>query len=336
MKRITLILVVMVLLVSGAPVFAGGAGEEDVYEATFAHVVSADIAKGRAATMFAELVEERSDGRIRIEVFPDSQLGNDREITEQMQLGDIEFNAPFTGVLPAFVEQTQLFDLPFAFPDNETIFSAMHGDLGEIMDEYLQDEGLRTLGFWAGGFKQITHRNAIRSPSDIAGSRIRVSQSPLLISQFEALGANAIDIPFAELYTALQQGTVDGQENSLANIYTRQFFEVQDYMTLSNHGYLGYVFLVSDDWYQSLPDDLQQIVDEVATEVNEWQWEQAIAEDEEYLSQLRGTSMEIIELSDSERQEFVDATASVYDVFANTVSGGSELLQALYSVRGFE
>lgn len=337
MRRI-ISLVLMMALVTGALFAAGQAdakmAEEKVYKATFAHVVRPTIAKGVAADMFADMVRERSNGRIDISVYPDSQLGNDREITEQMQLGDIEFNAPFTGVLPAFVPQTQLFDLPFGFSNSQHVYNAMHGEVGEILNEYLLKQGLRVLGYWDGGFKAMTNNSRpIRTPADMKGLRFRVSQSPLLISQFAALGASGVDIAFAELYTALQQGTIDGQENSLANIFTRRFYEAQKYMTVSEHGYLGYVFLVSEPFYQSLPNDLKKIIDEVAEEVSIWQWEQARAEDLEYLVKLRGTNMEVIELTAAEKQRFVDATKSVYDVFRNSVDGADKLIEALEKSR---
>jgi C4-dicarboxylate-binding protein DctP len=327
----------MVVLVAGS-LFAAGqsetAAEDKVFEATFAHVVRPTIAKGKAAEMFADLVRERSNGRLDISVYPDSQLGNDREITEQMQLGDIEFNAPFTGVLPAFVPQTQLFDLPFAFADSQGAYDAMHGPVGDILNPFLLQQGLRVLGYWDGGFKHITNNlRPVRTPADMAGMRIRVSQSPLLLSQFAALGANGVDIAFAELYTALQQGTVDGQENTLANIFTRRFYEAQKHLTLSEHGYLGYAFLVAESFYQSLPDDLKQIVNETADEVSVWQWEQARLEDAEYLRQLRETDIEIVELTAAEKQAFLEATASVYDVFRSSVPGGDELVEALEQSR---
>ena len=337
MRRI-ISLILMVALVTGALFAAGQAdaqpAEDKVFEATFAHVVRPTIAKGVAADMFADMVRERSNGRLDISVYPDSQLGNDREITEQMQLGDIEFNAPFTGVLPAFVPQTQLFDLPFAFDDSFHAYDAMHGAVGEILNAYLLKQGLRVLGYWDGGFKHMTNNaRPIHTPADMSGLRFRVSQSPLLISQFAALGANGVDIAFAELYTALQQGTIDGQENTLANIFTRRFYEAQKYLTLSGHGYLGYAFLVSEGFYQSLPNDLQKIVDEVAEEVSVWQWEQARAEDMEYLKKLRETDIEITELSAAEKQAFVDATKSVYDVFRDSIEGADKLIEALEQSR---
>lgn len=310
--------------------------QEEQYVLQFAHVVRPTIAKGRAADYFAELVEERSNGRIKVEVFPDSQLGTDAEITDQMQIGTIQMNAPFTGVLPSYVPQFQLFDLPFLFPDKKVAYDAMHGPVGDILNQHLLDVGLRSLGYWDGGFKHFTNSiRPIETPKDIEGLAFRVSQSPLLISQFKALGAGGISIAFAELYTALQNGTVDGQENTLDNIYSRGFYEVQDYLTISKHGYLGYVVLISEDFYQSLPADLQQIIEEVVAEVTEWQWELAASEENEYLENLRNSGIHITELTPEQEQAFIEATAIVYDEFEENVPGGKELLEAIREVRGY-
>jgi C4-dicarboxylate-binding protein DctP len=333
MKRMVFVVMIMVLTASfafAAPQQEQAAPDTRVFEATFAHVVRPTIAKGLAADRFADLVKERSNGRLLIKVYPDSQLGTDREITEQMQLGDIQFNAPFTGVLPAFVPQTQLFDLPFAFADSEAAYNAMHGPVGEVLNPFLLQQGLRVLGYWDGGFKHMTNNiRPLRRPADLAGMRFRVSQSPLLISQFQALGASGIDIAFAELYTALQQGTVDGQENTLANIFTRRFYEAQKHMTLTAHGYLGYAFLVSEKFYQSLPNDLKKIVDDTAAEVSLWQWEMARKEDLDFLNRLRQTGITITELTPAEKKAFLDATRSVYDTFERSVPGAKALIEAL-------
>jgi C4-dicarboxylate-binding protein DctP len=307
-------------------------GNEEEYVIKFAHVVSASTAKGKAADKFAELLEERTDGRIKVEVFPDSQLGADREITEQMQSGAIQMNAPFTGVLPSFVKQFEAFDLPYLFKDRDVAYNAMNGKLGDILGEQLEKQGLRTLGYWDGGFKHLTNSvHPIEKPEDLDGLKMRVSQSPLLISQFKAMGAGGVSIDFSELYTALQTKTVDGQENPLANIVSKKFYEVQDYLTLSGHGYMGYVLMISDQFYQKLPEDLQKTVDEVATEVSKWQWEQAAADEEAYMKTLEESGIEITELSDEQKQEFMDATEKVYDEFKK-MEGSQELLDAIKEV----
>lgn len=308
---------------------SGKAEEKGEYVIKFAHVVSASTAKGKAAEKFKELLEERTDGQIKVEVFPDSQLGADREITEQMQSGTIQMNAPFTGVLPAFVKQFEVFDLPFLFKDRDHVKRAVNGELGEIFNQHLEKQGLRALGYWDGGFKHLTNsKHTIQKPEDLDGLKMRVSQSPLLISQFQAMGAGGVSIDFAELYTALQTKTVDGQENPLSNIVSKKFYEVQDYLTLSAHGYMAYPLIISEQFYQTLPADLQKAVDEVAAEVTDWQWEQSAKDEEAYIKTIKESGIEITELSDSDKEAFIQATSGVYEDFKE-VEGSQELLDAI-------
>nr|WP_304413212.1 TRAP transporter substrate-binding protein [Geomicrobium sp. JCM 19039] len=155
-----------------------------------------------------------------------------------------------------------------------------NGELGEMMDDYLLEAGLRGLGFWDGGFKQLTtSTHAIESIEDLSGLTMRVSQSPLLMSQFQSWGATGVSVDFSELYTSLQQGTVDGQENPLSNIVSQNLYEAQSFLTYSDHGYMGYVLMISDSFYQDLPGDLQVIIEEVADETTEWQFQQSLASD---------------------------------------------------------
>lgn len=337
LSLLSISMVVLMLVLSGCGKSTesngGKSGEESgdkkQYTIKFAHVVSASTAKGKAAEHFGKLLEERTDGQIKVEIFPDSQLGADREITEQMQSGTIQMNAPFTGVLPSFVKQYEVFDLPFLFSDRDVARKAMDGKLGELLNKRLEQQGLRALGYWDGGFKHLTNsKRPIEGPEDLKGMKIRVSQSPLLISQFKAMGAGGVSIDFSELYTALQTKTVDGQENPLSNIVSKKFYEVQDYMTLSSHGYMAYPLLISNDFYQKLPEDLRKAVDEVAAEVNDWQWDMAAADEEEYMKTLKASKVKITELNEQQIKDFKEATKKVYDEFKN-VEGSQELLDAV-------
>lgn len=306
-----------------------GGSDKEEYTIKFAHVVSASTAKGKAAEKFKELLEERTDGQIKVEVYPDSQLGTDREIMEQMQSGTIQMNAPFTGVLPSFVKQFEVFDLPFLFKDREHVQRAVDGELGEIFNKHLESQGLMALGYWDGGFKHLTNsKTPIKSPEDLDGLKMRVSQSPLLIAQFEAMGAGGVSVDFAELYTALQTKTVDGQENPLSNIVSKKFYEVQDYLTLSAHGYMAYPLIISSKFYQELPADLQTAVNEVSAEVTEWQWEVAAADEDAYMKTVEESGIEITELSDADVEAFIEATSDVYEEFKK-VDGSQELLDAI-------
>ncbi|MFB5660465.1 TRAP transporter substrate-binding protein [Alteribacillus sp. HJP-4] len=306
------------------------ADAESEYVIEFAHVVTPSTAKGEAAEHFGELLEERTDGRMTVEIYPDSQLGSDREITEQMQSGTIQMNAPFTGVLPSFVPQYQVFDLPFLFDDRDHAFDSVNGELADSLNEYLTDADLRALGYWDGGFKHFTNsERPIESVEDMEGLSMRVSQSPLLTAQFDSWGAGGTSIDFSELYTALQQGTVDGQENPLSNIVSQNFYEVQDYMTYSAHGYMGYALLISESYYQELPEDLQEAVTEVAQETSEWQWEQSEQKEEEYAQTVEESDMEVTELTEEAKQGFIDASEGVYDQYVEEVEGGQEILDTI-------
>ncbi|MGY4690763.1 TRAP transporter substrate-binding protein [Salibacterium sp. K-3] len=302
--------------------------EDSEYEITFGHVVSADTAKGKAAEHFGELLEEKTDGGISVEVLPDSQLGSDREIIEQMQSGTVQMNAPFTGVLPSFAPEYQVFDLPYLFEDKDHAYNSMNGELGDKLNSYLEESGVKVLGYWDGGFKHFTNsERPIETPEDMDGLKMRASQSPLISAQFETLNAGGISIDFSELYTALQQGTVDGQENPLSNIVTKKFYEVQDYMTYSAHAYMGYVLMISDQFYQDLPSEYQSAVDEAAAETTEWQWEKAAEDEEEYRKVVENSDMQVTELSEDQKQQFKEATQSVYDVYKEEVEDADEILE---------
>ena len=309
---------------------SGAANEESGnYTIKFAHVVNPSVAKGRAADKFAEMIEERTNGQITVEVYPDSQLGSDREIIEHMQSGTVQMNAPFTGVLPTFVEEFELFDLPFLFESREEAYQATNGELREILGEKLEAQGLHLLNFWDGGFKHLTNSiRPIETPEDINGLKMRTSQSPLLIKQFQSLNAGGVSVDFSELYTALQTRTVDGQENPLSNIVSRRLYEVQDYLTMSGHGYMAYPLVISSNFYNQLPEDLKIHINEVAQEVTEWQWEEAYKDEEEFMGVLNESAIQINELSGEQKEVFKNAMSEVYDEFSK-LEGSEELLEII-------
>lgn len=303
--------------------------DEAEYIIRFAHVVTPATSKGMAAERFAELIEERTNGRIKVQIYPESQLGSDREIIEQMQSGAVQMNAPFTGVLPTFVDKFEFFDLPFLFTDREQAYELLNGELLEVLGEDLIGQDLYLLGFWDGGPKHLTNSvHPIESPEDMDGLKMRASQSPLLIQQFQDLNAGGVSIDFSELYTSLQTETVDGQENPLSNIVTRRFYEVQDYLTLSGHGYMAYPLIISKEFYDDLPEDLQIAVNEVAQEVTEWQWAEAEKAEEEYMEILNDSDIQITELSAEQKEEFETAMSGVYEEFSE-IEGSEELLEII-------
>lgn len=306
---------------------AGNSNAGDVYELKFAHVVRPTTPKGMAAERFKEIIEERSDGRIKVTIYPDSQMGTDQEINEQILSNTLDINTPFLSTLTSFVPEFELFDLPYLFNTSEEVYEALEGELGDRLNEYLEKKGLVSLGYWSGGFKQLTNSKLpVKTVKDLDGLKIRVSQSPLLVTQFRAINAGGISVPFSDLYSALQTGTVDGQENPYSNIASKKFYEVQDYLTISDHGFMGYAFIINKNKFESLPEDLQTLVKDVSAEVTEWEWEKAREMDEQYLEEIKEAGITIDEFDDAAKEEFREFTQPAYDEFLKKADG-QELLE---------
>lgn len=322
LKKIIVSIMICVLVL---PLFACGGSDkgdstdssDEVYELKFAHVVRPTTPKGLAAEKFKELVEEKSDGKLKVTIYPDSQMGADQEINEQVLAGTLDMNAPFFSTVTSFAPSFELFDLPYLFENEQQAFESLSGEVGEKLNGYLEEKNLKSLGYWSGGFKQLTNSvRPVENVKDLDGLKIRVSQSPLLVTQFKAINAGGISVPFVDLYSSLQTGTVDGQENPYANIASRKFYEVQDYMTISDHGFMGYAFFINKDKFESLPEDLQNIIEEVSEEVMKEQWEIASEKDQEYLEEIKESGMEITEFGSEEKKEFREATQEAYDEFS--------------------
>ncbi|MDO5716008.1 MAG: TRAP transporter substrate-binding protein [Tissierellia bacterium] len=301
-------------------------GNDEIYELKLAHVVRPTHPKGMAVEEFKKEVEEKSNGRIQITVYPDSQMGNDQEINEQILNGTLDMNAPFLATLTSFVPQYEVFDLPYLFKDSDRAFEALQGKLGEKLDEYIAQKGFESLGYWTGGFKQLTNsKKPVKTVEDLDGLKIRASQSPALVAQFRALNAGGISVPFNELYTALQNKTVDGQENPLSNIATKKFYEVQDYLTMSDHGFMGYNLIINKQKFDGMPEDLQEIIREAAKNASKWEWEKAKELDDEYLQEIKDGGMEIDSFDENEKAKFLEKTQAAYDEFMK-IDGAQELL----------
>lgn len=326
-KMLLVGILVSAIVLTFAGCSGGGAGEsdttgEETYELKFAHVVNPNTPKGQAAEMFKDLVEEKSEGKITVSIYPDSQMGADQEINEQITSGTLDMGIPFFSTVTSTVGQFELFDLPFLFEDFDQANAALNGELGEKFNEYLEEKGFVGLGYQTGGFKQITNsKRPVKSVKDLDGLKIRVSQSPLLVTQYQAINAGGISVPFSDLYSSLQTKTVDGQENPYSNIATKKFYEVQDYMTVTDHGFMGYAFIMNKNKLESLPEDLQIVVKDAATEASEWEWEETKKTDEKYLQEIKDAGVTIDEFGPEEKEEFKEATNAAYEEFANTEDG---------------
>jgi C4-dicarboxylate-binding protein DctP len=301
------------------------------YVIKFSHVVSPDTPKGKAADYFAKRVEELSHGKIEVKVFPNAQLCGDKVVLRKLKFGTVQMAAPsfskFTGLVP----QLALFDLPFLFKNEAHLHKVLDGEVGQKLLKMVDKKGYVALAYWDNGFKQLTDsKRPLIKPDDCRGLKFRVMSSKVLIEQFKALGAIPVVLPFSEVYSALQQGVVDGQENTISNIYTKKFYEVQRYMTLTNHGYLGYMVVMSKKFWNRLPDNLKAVIKQAIKEATakERVWakelnDEQFAKIKEY-AQKTG-KLEIDTLTPEQRAVWEKKLRSIYPKFYNMI--GKDLIE---------
>ena len=294
----------------------------------FHHDLPEDSAQHAAALKFKAAVESRTNGDIEVKLFPSNALGNDVEATQQMQLGAIQGGIIPTAKLSSFVKSMQLVDLPFIFPSPKVAHEVLDGDAGKKLLATLDKVGLKGLTFWESGFKQFTCDHPIKSPADFDGHKVRVMQSPIIMEQFKALGANPVPIAFTETYSALQQKVVECQENPLVSITKMKFYEVQSDVVISNHAYLAYAFVVSKRWFDDLSSANQKIVSDAAVEFTAFQREDTARREAGYLETIKKSGTNINTLTPDQLNEFQKATRSVHDRFADDI--GRDLLSAFY------
>ena len=225
----------------------------------FSHVVAENTPKGQAALKFKELAEKKLPGKVRSQVFPNSQLFGDAKELEALLLGDVQFIAPSLSKFDRYTKKMQIFDLPFLFDDIAAVDRFQSGAEGKALLESMKSRGLLGLGYWHNGMKELsTNKDQLKRPEDVKGLKFRIQPSDVLEAQFRALGANPQKMAFSEVYQALQTGVVDGQENTWSNIYSQKFYEVQKTIAETNHGVIDYMVVTNAKWWDGLPADVQQ------------------------------------------------------------------------------
>ena len=226
----------------------------------FSHVVARDTPKGMAAERFKQLAEERTLGRVKVEVYPNSSLFKDGEEMEALQLGSVQMLAPSMSKFgPMGLPQFELFDLPYIFPNRDILRRVTQGEVGRDLFKSLEPKGIVGLAYWDNGFKMMSANRPLHMPADYKGLKMRIKSSKVIDAQMRALGVQPQVMAFSEVYQALQTGVVDGSENSLPNFYTQKFFEVQKYLALTAHGYDGYAVIVNKKFWDALPADVRTI-----------------------------------------------------------------------------
>jgi C4-dicarboxylate-binding protein DctP len=254
----------------------------------FSHVVASNTPKGAAAEKFKELAEKYTDGKVKIEIYPNSTLYKDKEELEALQLGAVQMLAPSNSKFgPIGVREFEVFDLPYILPDLPTLRKVTDGPLGAKLLKLLQPKGMTGLAYWDNGFKQMTANKKLITPDDYKGVKFRVQSSKVLEAQFRALGAVPQVMAFSEVYQALQTGVVDGQENTASNIYTQKMHEVQKHLTMTNHGYIGYVVVVNKKFWDGLPADIRGQLETAMKEATAFGNGQSAKENEEALAAIK-------------------------------------------------
>jgi len=293
----------------------------------FSHVVAENTPKGQMANKFKELVDQRLAGKVVVEVFPNSQLFGDDKVLEAMALGDVQLAAPSLSKFEKYTPSLQIFDLPFLFKDMAAVEKFQQGPVGQEMLMSMKNKGYIGLGYLHNGMKEISANSPLRVPADAAGKKFRIMTSDVLAAQYEAIGAMPLKKPFSEVFTLLQTKAIDGQENTWSNIYSKKFFEVQPYITQTDHGVLDYLVVTSTEFWMDLPDDIRaevkKALDEAIVFGNKVSEDKSIEDRQKIIDSKRS---EVIMLTDAERELWVEAMKPVWKQFEDKI--GPEKIEA--------
>ncbi|HET7924946.1 MAG TPA: TRAP transporter substrate-binding protein [Rhodanobacteraceae bacterium] len=310
----------------------GAASSGEPYVIKFPHVVAPATPKGQMAQRFKELAEQRFPGRVRVEVYPSAQLMEDTESIEALAFGEVQMIAVSLSLFDRLTQKFQVFDLPFLFPDLAAVERFQASPIGRDLLTTLVDDGILGLQFWHNGMKQFTGPRPLIEPDDARGLKFRVMESDILQAEIEAIGGSPQKMAFGEVFQALQTGTVDAQENTWSNIYSSKFYEVQPYMTESNHGYIGYYVAVNTAFWKALPDDLRSGLEATVAEVTQWgnaRSEQINQEDKQRI--VDSGKSELTVLTPEQLEAWQIAMRPVWDEFRDRI--GAELVDAALAAR---
>ncbi|MGJ9416972.1 TRAP transporter substrate-binding protein [Massilia sp. CMS3.1] len=254
----------------------------------FSHVVAPDTPKGQAAERFKLLAEQFTRGRVKVEVYPNSQLYKDKEELEALQLGAVQMLAPSLAKFgPLGVKEFEAFDLPYIFPSKAALYAVTEGPIGRDLLRKLQSKGITGLAYWDNGFKLMSANRPLHVPADFRGLRMRIQSSTVLDAQMRALGARPQVMAFSEAYQALETGVVDGTENPPSNMYTQRMHEVQRHVTVSHHGYLGYAVIVNRKFWDGLPGDVRAALERAMVETTAFEKTIAQRDNDRALASIR-------------------------------------------------
>ncbi|TRZ56266.1 MAG: DctP family TRAP transporter solute-binding subunit [Rhodocyclaceae bacterium] len=302
----------------------------------FSHVVTNDTPKGQGALKFKELAEARSNGRVKVEVYPNSQLFKDKEELEALQLGVVQMLAPSLSKFgPLGAKEFEVFDLPFIFDSVAELHRVLDGATGAMLMKNLEPKGIIGLAFWDNGFKVMTANKALRRVDDFKGLKLRIQSSKVLEAQMRSIGANPQVMAFSEVYQAMQTGVVDGSENTPSNIYTQRHHEVQKFLTLSDHGYIGYAVVTNKKFWDGLPADLRTILEGAMGDATKFTNDHAQADNEAALKKIAESGkLQVIQMTPQERAEWKRAMTKSHRQMEDRI--GKELILSIYKETGYK
>lgn len=321
MKKVLALFVVCVLLLAAGAAFAA-----DKIVVRVNHTLAPDSHYHIGLENFGKMLSEATNGRIELQIFHSSQLGSERDAIEGVSMGTLEMTLVSSAPLANFTNSFLVFDLPFIVQDRHKLYAWLDGPQGTKMLDALSSKNIKGLGIWENGFRMLTNSNKpVLVPSDMKGLKIRLMENPIHLATFRTLGAYPVPIPFGELFTALQQKTVDGQENPLVIISTSKFAEVQKYLSLTGHFYAPAVLILSKDfWDNTLDDELRKIFIETEQKAREWQRNFCIEIEAKLVDSLKEEGMEI---SVPDKAVWFEAAKPVYQEFEEKI--GKELIEDL-------
>jgi len=329
-KIVTLFVIAMMVLVLAACGGKEKGGDEGEVKTIRAGIgLNDQHPQFKALVKFKEIVEEKTEGKVKVETYHSGQLGDDRSMTEALQIGSQEVTIPSTAPLANFVPEFSIFDFPFLFPNEEVADAVLDGEVGQKILDKLEDQNLVGLAYWENGFRDVTNSvRPIATAADFKGLKLRTMENELHLEAFKALGANPTPMALGELFTAMQQGTVDGQENPVPTIYLQKFYEVQDHVSNTHHIYSPFVFLMSKSFFDGLTEDQQVIVKEAALEAGKYERELNREANKQNLEDLKETGMTYTEVTPEARQEMVDLVQPTIDKYAEKI--GKDAVQEVY------
>lgn len=327
----------LIFLIAAVGAFAEGRADssERTYTITAGIGLNDKSAQYESLEYFKEIVERESGGRIAVELYHSSQLGDDREMMEALQRGEQEMTCPSTAPIVPFVPEFGVFDLPFLFPSNEAADYVLDGEVGRRLLDGLSDVGIKGLVYWENGYRHLTNSvRAVSTPDDVDGMKVRTMENPMHLDAWRSMGANPTPMAFGELFSAMQQGVVDGQENPWGTIFLQNFHEVQGFATDTGHVYSPFVLMIGQEFWDNLPGDLQDIVMDAAIESRDLNRELNRRYNREYMEQLKDV-MTVVQLTPEQRSQFQAAVSPVYSSYAETV--GRELIDEVTAeIKAFE